>query len=1545
MHEEPDGKQTFNISERLERSRRDHAALQWEGTFRDYFELVTQNPRLAQLSHARINDMIHAAGVAKLNEGTRDELTRYNFFAPELFGIEEPLARIVEYFKSAAQRLEVRKRILLLMGPVGGGKSTIVTLLKRGLEEWTRTEAGAVYAIKDCPMHEEPLHLIPHELRAEIEKHYGIYIEGDLCPQCHYALEHTYAGRHEDVRVQRIAFAEKERVGIGTFTPSDPKCVTGDSILLTNRGMLRFDELQQELHAGADEFVPCGVGVSGLKGAEWTSHFYNGGVRPTRRLRTRLGYELEGSLVHPVLVLQGGRAEWVKLSDVRIGDHVALQRGQNLFGDATQLLPFSYDGPSSRGQNKSLTLPREMTADLARLLGYIVAEGSLTDTALWLTNGDPRVVADILDTCERLFSVRPKVYTKQGTHALSLSISSVKLVRWLAQVCGSTRGAAQKRTPRVVTTAPRHIFLAFLEGLFWGDGTISARKGLGSNRFKIATASRELARQVQVALLNLGIVSACYKETIKERFTAYSVVVTGDAVVDLLACIPSLREKCTDAPDRLAAKRGRTNFDTIPHMQPVVREVLREVAATNGKALPGFDRYATEATWGRNLTRARLQALIETSERALPESSPSLASLRERLADNLLWLEVQAVSEGTAQVYDLTVPGTHSFCANGFINHNSQDITELTGSIDLSTIGEVGVESDPRAYRFDGELNIANRGLMEFIEMLKCVRPNTYIPTEHGLLQIGEIAPPTPAYHQAFPFAVRLQTRNDAQQTSHIIYNGKGETVRIRTRKGYVIEGSPEHRVLVRAHSGDFEWRQLKNLRLCERVCLNRKGYWPSQYPKLQVRLKTKKRKLIQHLPEEINFDLARLLGYFVAEGCYLKNNRGTDGGINICNQATEVIADLQRILAALGLRMHSDSKGRHYIWSRELADLFHQFGLDGRRAHEKHVPQIIRRAPKEIMSAFLRAYFDGDGTVTTYIACTTASETLAEQLQLILLNYGIISKQQRVFNQKYQRHYYTIQIDSENVELFNREIGFGLTRKRAAAERLAQERRSCHRDALPHLAPHWSSLQQQLQLVAHAAQAANALPYRQRAGVRQMLGDVNYEQLWRFARGRVAPSYTAATAVVAAARSFVHIPAALETALSERFFYDEVTDISYGYDDLWDFCVPAGHTYVGNGFVNHNCDEKFLYSLLTLSQEQSIKTGRFAMIYADEVILSHTNENEYIAFAGNRKSEALQDRIILVRVPYNLRVSQEERIYDKLLHQSEALRNVHIAPNTLKVAAMFAVLTRLEDPKRANVDLVKKMKLYDGEEVEGYKSKDVRELKDDTVREGMDGISPRYVINRLSSALVRDGVTCINPIDALRTIKSGFEQHTGINAEQRERYLNLISAARKEYDEMAKLEVQRAFVYSFEEMAKTICNNYLDNVEAYCNKERMKDPITEEEMEPDEQLMRSIEEQIGVSDNAKNTFRQEILIRISSYSRKGKQFEYTSHERLKEAIEKKIFADLKDVVKITTSAKTPDPDQLRRINEVVDRLVKDGGYCPVCANELLTYVGTLLSR
>lgn len=373
-------------------------------------------------------------------------------------------------------------------------------------------------------------------------------------------------------------------------------------------------------------------------------------------------------------------------------------------------------------------------------------------------------------------------------------------------------------------------------------------------------------------------------------------------------------------------------------------------------------------------------------------------------------------------------------------------------------------------------------------------------------------------------------------------------------------------------------------------------------------------------------------------------------------------------------------------------------------------------------------------------------------------------------------------------------------------------------------------------------------------------------------------------------------------------------------------------------------CDEKFLWNLLSLSQEGNFKAGRFALIYADEMIIAHTNENEYRAFISNKKNEALQSRIIVMKIPYNLKVSDEIKIYQKLIKQSD-LKDIHIAPHALRVASIFTILSRLKESKKQGMDLVKKMKLYDGEDVEGFKQKDVAELQAEHPDEGMSGVDPRYVINRLSSSLIKTTTKCINPLDVLRGLKDGLDQHPSISKEERERLLNFISTARQEYDEIAKKEVQKAFVYSYEESAKVLFDNYLDNVEAYCNGEKMRDPITDEEVEPDEKLMRSIEEQIGISENAKKSFREEILIRLSSYARKGKKFNYKSHERLREAVEKKLFADLKDVVKVTTTTKTPDAEQLRRINEVSAKLIDEYGYCPICANELLKYVGSLLNR
>lgn len=213
------GRSYNGYSKKIEQHREAEERLQWEGTFAEYLELVKERPWVAQTAHSRIYNMIKDAGIEEV-DGRR----KYNFFSNQLFGLEDALERLVEeYFHPSAKRLDVRKRILLLMGPVSGGKSTLVTMLKRGLETYSRTDRGAIFAIKGCPMHEDPLHLIPHHLRDDFFDEYGVRIEGNLSPLNVMRLEQEYGGRIEDVVVERIFFSEDRRTGIGTFSPSDPK--------------------------------------------------------------------------------------------------------------------------------------------------------------------------------------------------------------------------------------------------------------------------------------------------------------------------------------------------------------------------------------------------------------------------------------------------------------------------------------------------------------------------------------------------------------------------------------------------------------------------------------------------------------------------------------------------------------------------------------------------------------------------------------------------------------------------------------------------------------------------------------------------------------------------------------------------------------------------------------------------------------------------------------------------------------------------------------------------------------------------------------------------------------------------------------------------------------------------------------------------------------------------------------------------------------------------------------------------------------------------
>lgn len=371
--------------------------------------------------------------------------------------------------------------------------------------------------------------------------------------------------------------------------------------------------------------------------------------------------------------------------------------------------------------------------------------------------------------------------------------------------------------------------------------------------------------------------------------------------------------------------------------------------------------------------------------------------------------------------------------------------------------------------------------------------------------------------------------------------------------------------------------------------------------------------------------------------------------------------------------------------------------------------------------------------------------------------------------------------------------------------------------------------------------------------------------------------------------------------------------------------------------------DQKFLYVLLTLAQEKNIKTGRFPLIYADEFLCAHTNQTEYDRFLAKDEMEALHDRIIVVKVPYNLKVSEEIKIYEKLISQSK-FDGIHIAPYTLHCAAMFAVLSRLKTSKNEGLSMMGKMRLYNDEEVEGFTKMEAQSFKKEFASEGMDGVSPRYIINRISATLAEDGVTSISPIDIIRSIRSGFVSNPKLDQKEIERLENILTHVIEEYSKLAKNEVQKAFFLNFEEEVSNLLQNYMDQIEAYLDGAKIEDEWGNL-CDPDERLMRSIEEKVKITESGKKSFRQEIFRKMLRAANEDGSYNYKDHPRLREGLEKQLFEERQDVIRLTVSTRNPDENALKKLNVVIEALVDHHGYTAESANNLLKYVSSLMAR
>lgn len=374
--------------------------------------------------------------------------------------------------------------------------------------------------------------------------------------------------------------------------------------------------------------------------------------------------------------------------------------------------------------------------------------------------------------------------------------------------------------------------------------------------------------------------------------------------------------------------------------------------------------------------------------------------------------------------------------------------------------------------------------------------------------------------------------------------------------------------------------------------------------------------------------------------------------------------------------------------------------------------------------------------------------------------------------------------------------------------------------------------------------------------------------------------------------------------------------------------------------------DVAFLYDLLGASQEHKIKPKKFAQTDIDEVILGHTNEAEYKKLLNNEFMEALRDRTVKIDVPYITRLAAEIKIYEKDFNK-EKIKGKHIAPHTLEMAAMWAVATRLEEPKKANLTLTQKLKLYNGRMLPGYTEDSVKELRKETIREGMEGISPRYIQDKISNALVSDKAEgSINPFLVLNELEAGLTGHSLINREEdRKRYRDAIALVKQEYEDVVKSEVQRA-ISADEEALSKLCANYIDNVKAYTQKEKVKNKYTGQFEEPDERLMRSIEERIEIPDSRKDDFRREIMNYIGALAIDGKKFDFRTNERLHRALELKLFEDQKDSIKLTTLvSNVVDRETQEKIDIVKQRMIRNYGYDEVSATDVLNFVASIFAR
>jgi serine protein kinase len=1492
----------------------DYRKKNWEGSFEDYLNIIMDQPNVTRTSFQRLYDMIMSHGTEEVYEN-KEKVVRFKFFTDyankyneAIYGLDRTLMSLVNTFKSAAKGYGTERRVLLLHGPVGSAKSTIARLLKRGLEEYSKSDHGMLYSYAwkqddgtwvKCPMHQDPLTLVPHELRGQMlaklnenckkPYDYTISVRGDLNPFCRQMMRERMAKYDgdwyrvlEDIKVFRLILSEQDRIGIGTFQPkdeknqdsteltgdinyrkiaeygsdSDARCVAAPTLLATAEGLRAAGKLLP-LQPEPDSFTPRPLAVSSI-GAHPVAHsdsVYFAGDKPVRTLTTRLGYQLTASPNHLVLTMPAdgtGTPAWKELRLIEAGEYVALGRGVNTWPTEDCLLP-AFQPTRYGNERHTPTFPERMSPALARIVGLWVGDGHISinlehhQYEFGYTQMEPERRAEFADLVRAVFGI------EMHSNDRCIRVSCRALVEWFQGPLGAKIGARAKAVPDAILRSTRECVLACLQGLWETDGCVRQRID-GTNWAMFATCSETLARQVQTMLLALGVVAS-----LKQCPSDWEVRIYGANVNRLNELLPDLRQRfAVGSESNLTAA---PNVDTVPHIKPLLRGVYQRAENRNElkKRFSGNLHDSAKET-----VSYRLLGDFLNQVRPASADAPTLALLRHLHEQHFVWLPITAVAEGAAApVFDLSVTPTHAYWANGFVSHN--------------------------CFNFDGELNIANRGIVEFIEVLKLdvaflydllgasqehkIKPKKFAQTDIDEVILGHsVAGDTPIVYRhegqvgwTTLAGLHEQFADDASGLEVLAHDFVTE----RT------DWTPVRSVFRHRFTGNLvttvqKWGAVETTP--NHSLYNRAGqpFYPTQPQEVQA-----VRALDAPFVDAVNaIDITDGIAGFVgatarvttAGGPMTKRCRLGWARLDLPRHATQVRAVYDPLVDGSALK--------------DLLTVMVWYATEG-HLNTRNGGVVISQADPQELERVRQAY----ANITTGKGSIDAGAKTDSAWRLYLGSTAIA----RLLEHHCGKHSINKRLPDFLFRLptvllqhaFDELMRTDGTRKlsRVLDDTASDEYRANFFDYKT-ISP---------VLAAQVGTLASLLGYDYSIG--------------RYEREGNVPTYRVRYVSGTGKRGGRHYSCALNT-LERPVTNEWVYDIE---------CVAGVHNFVcgvGN-LVAHN-----------------------------------TNEPEYKRLQNNEFMEALRDRTVKIDVPYVTRLRDEVKIYEKDFNP-ERVRGKHIAPHTIEIAAMWAVLTRLTTPKHANLTLLQKLKLYNGKTLPGFTEDNVIELKREAGSEGMKGISPRYIQDKISNALVvHSDEDNINPFMVLKQLEEGLRHHSLLTDQQQLQHCReLLQVVREEYEDIVKNEVQRA-IAADEDALTRLCGNYIDSVRAYTQREKVRNRYTGNYEEPDERMMRSVEEKIDIPEGRKDDFRREIMNYIGALALDGKKFDYKTNERLQKALELKLFEDQKDTIKLTSLvSNVVDKATQEKIDVVKSRLIRNYGYNEASATDVLQFVASIFAR